>query len=102
MPEIFLAVAVVLLLFLALRPLRVVNEYDRLVIFRLGRTDEQLVKGPGLIFLIPFVDRPRPVGLAGSSWGYRSRHSFHLPAEACFSARGKASASVESSFSGLS
>jgi regulator of protease activity HflC (stomatin/prohibitin superfamily) len=35
-----------------------VNEYDRLVIFRFGRTGPELVKGPGLVFLIPFVDRP--------------------------------------------
>src|SRR6187397_3502927 len=38
--------------------IRVVNEYDRLVVFRFGRTSESLVKGPGLVFLIPFVDRP--------------------------------------------
>ena len=35
--------------------IRVLREYERGVIFRLGRL--QAVKGPGLIFLIPFVDR---------------------------------------------
>jgi regulator of protease activity HflC (stomatin/prohibitin superfamily) len=62
--ELLLAlIAVVVILTIAARPLRVVNEYDRLVIFRLGRTDESLVKGPGLVFLVPFVDRPRSVDL---------------------------------------
>src|SRR2546425_895256 len=43
--------------------LRVVREYNRLVVFRFGRTSERLVRGPGLVFLIPIVDRPRPVDL---------------------------------------
>lgn len=41
--------------------LRVVREYERAVIFRLGRLIG--AKGPGLIFLIPFVDKPRIVDL---------------------------------------
>jgi regulator of protease activity HflC (stomatin/prohibitin superfamily) len=54
------AIAFVAILFLVLIYLsvRVVNEYDRLVIFRFGRTGADLVKGPGLVFLIPIVDRP--------------------------------------------
>jgi regulator of protease activity HflC (stomatin/prohibitin superfamily) len=51
---------VVILLYLSVR---IVNEYDRLVIFRLGRTGPNLVKGPGIIFLIPIVDRPVRVDL---------------------------------------
>ena len=51
---------VVILLFLSVR---IVNEYDRLVIFRLGRTGPHLVKGPGIVFLIPIVDRPVRVDL---------------------------------------
>jgi regulator of protease activity HflC (stomatin/prohibitin superfamily) len=35
--------------------IRVVPEYNRLVVFRLGRVID--AKGPGLILLIPFVDR---------------------------------------------
>lgn len=58
-----IAIAAVIALFFVLNALRVVNEYDRLVVFRLGRTGIDLVKGPGLIFLIPFVDRPRSVDL---------------------------------------
>ena len=36
--------------------IKIVREYQRLVIFRLGRSIGQ--KGPGIVFLIPFVDRP--------------------------------------------
>jgi regulator of protease activity HflC (stomatin/prohibitin superfamily) len=36
--------------------LRVLREYERAIVFRLGRLFPQ-PKGPGLIFLIPFVDR---------------------------------------------
>lgn len=41
--------------------LKVVLEYHRLVVFRLGRCIGQ--RGPGPIFLIPFVDRPVLVDL---------------------------------------
>lgn len=58
-----IALVVVLLLVLVYLSIRVVNEYDRLVVFRFGRTGSGLVKGPGLIFLIPVVDRPVRVDL---------------------------------------
>jgi regulator of protease activity HflC (stomatin/prohibitin superfamily) len=51
---------VILLIYLSVR---IVNEYDRLVIFRLGRTGPHLVKGPGIVLLIPVVDRPVRVDL---------------------------------------
>jgi len=55
-------VAIILLVLVVLvvvyLSVRVVNEYARLVVFRFGRTGDRLVKGPGLIFLIPIVDRP--------------------------------------------
>jgi regulator of protease activity HflC (stomatin/prohibitin superfamily) len=35
--------------------IRVVREYERLVVFRLGRCLG--IKGPGLVFLIPFIDK---------------------------------------------
>ena len=41
--------------------IRVVREYERLVVFRLGRLVGE--RGPGLVFLIPLVDRPVKVGL---------------------------------------
>jgi regulator of protease activity HflC (stomatin/prohibitin superfamily) len=41
--------------------IKIVREYQRLVIFRLGRSIGQ--KGPGIVFLIPFIDRPVLVDL---------------------------------------
>ena len=58
-----LAVGIILLLIIAFAALRVVKEYDRLVVFRFGRTGTDLVKGPGLVLLIPVADRPRRVDL---------------------------------------
>src|SRR5258707_193129 len=58
-----IALVVILAVFIVLRPFRIVNEYDRLVVFRLGRTSLDLVKGPGLVLLIPFVDLPRRTDL---------------------------------------
>jgi len=47
-------------LFLA-NAIRILNEYERGVIFRLGRVIR--AKGPGLIILIPYVDRMQRVSL---------------------------------------
>ncbi|HVN15556.1 MAG TPA: SPFH domain-containing protein [Anaerolineales bacterium] len=55
------AVVLVLLLFLA-NAIRIVPEYQRLVVFRLGRVLDK-PKGPGLVILIPAVDRPVKVDL---------------------------------------
>ena len=55
----FLIVAVAVLLFVIFlvgSTVRIVNEYERGVIFRLGRV-QGTAKGPGLFFLIPIVDR---------------------------------------------
>lgn len=41
--------------------LKIINEYERLVVFRLGRCVG--TKGPGLVLLIPFVDRGSRVDL---------------------------------------
>jgi len=53
----------IILLFLVLlsTAVRIVPEYQRLVVFRLGRCIGS--KGPGLVFLIPFVDRGVSVDL---------------------------------------
>jgi regulator of protease activity HflC (stomatin/prohibitin superfamily) len=58
-----LILVLVILIVLAYLTIRVVNEYDRLVVFRLGRTGLDKVKGPGVVFLIPIVDRPVRVDL---------------------------------------
>ncbi len=57
------ALVVVVLLVLIYLSIRIVNEYDRLVVFRFGRTGPHLIKGPGIVFLIPIVDRPVRVDL---------------------------------------
>lgn len=53
--------AVVLAIILLASAIRVVPEYMRLVVFRLGRCIGS--KGPGIVFLIPIVDRGVPVDL---------------------------------------
>jgi regulator of protease activity HflC (stomatin/prohibitin superfamily) len=54
---------VVVLLFLLYLSIRVVQQYERMVIFRLGRTGPSLVRDPGLRFLIPVIDRPMKVDI---------------------------------------
>jgi len=51
-------VLVILFLFLlaVFRPFRIVRDYERLVLFRLGRYVGQ--RGPGLIWLWPIIDQP--------------------------------------------
>jgi regulator of protease activity HflC (stomatin/prohibitin superfamily) len=56
----FIAILVILV-FILMSAIRVLREYERAVIFRLGRMVG--VKGPGLIFLIPIVDRMVKVSL---------------------------------------
>ncbi|HPI26838.1 MAG TPA: slipin family protein, partial [Candidatus Marinimicrobia bacterium] len=52
---------IILLIFLISSAIRVLREYERGVIFRLGRLIAS--KGPGLFFLIPVVDRMVKVSL---------------------------------------
>jgi regulator of protease activity HflC (stomatin/prohibitin superfamily) len=47
--------ALVLIIFIVVASVRIVAEYERGVIFRLGRV--MGAKGPGLFFIIPLVDR---------------------------------------------
>lgn len=57
-----LIVLIFILLFVILPSfLKIVQEYERLVVFRLGRCIGE--RGPGLVILIPFVDRPVKVDL---------------------------------------
>jgi regulator of protease activity HflC (stomatin/prohibitin superfamily) len=49
-----------LLLYLSVR---LVNQYERMVVFRLGKTGPNLLRDPGLNFLIPIVDRPVKVDI---------------------------------------
>jgi len=62
MPVIYVPIFLVLLtVFFLASAIRVLNEYERAVIFRLGRLIA--TKGPGLIILIPLVDRMVKVSL---------------------------------------
>ncbi|MGB9699198.1 MAG: slipin family protein [Thermodesulfobacteriota bacterium] len=67
MSVISLAVLLILILMILASALRILNEYERGVIFRLGRVrtvgGQPAAKGPGLIFLIPIVDRLVKVSL---------------------------------------
>jgi len=56
----FLVVVVLVIVYLSIR---VVQQYERMVVFRLGKTDESMVRDPGLRFLIPVIDRPVKVDL---------------------------------------
>src|SRR5215207_5738868 len=57
-----LAVVALVVLFVLASAVRIVQEYERGVIFRLGRVQGR-AKGPGLFFLIPIVDRMAKVQL---------------------------------------
>jgi len=52
--------ALILIILLA-SAIRIIREYERVIIFRLGRVIG--VKGPGLVLLIPIVDQPRIIDL---------------------------------------
>jgi regulator of protease activity HflC (stomatin/prohibitin superfamily) len=54
-------VIVIFLVLILLSAIKILREYERAVIFRLGRLIA--VKGPGLIFLIPFIDKMVRVSL---------------------------------------
>jgi regulator of protease activity HflC (stomatin/prohibitin superfamily) len=51
---VFIFAVVLLVVFSAIK---IVNQYERLLIFTLGRTSESEVKGPGWVVLVPFVQR---------------------------------------------
>ena len=61
MNAIIIGVVVVVVLLLFFMSAKVVAEYERGVIFRLGRLTG--AKGPGLFFIIPFADRMVKVDL---------------------------------------
>jgi regulator of protease activity HflC (stomatin/prohibitin superfamily) len=50
----FLVLVAALLFFAAIK---IVNQYERLLVFTLGRTSPQEVKGPGWVFVVPIVQR---------------------------------------------
>jgi regulator of protease activity HflC (stomatin/prohibitin superfamily) len=50
----FVVLVLLLLFFLAVK---IVNQYERLLVFTLGRTSPQEVKGPGWVFVVPIIQR---------------------------------------------
>ena len=54
-------VPVLILIFILSQAIKILNEYERGVIFRLGRLIPS--KGPGIIFLIPLVDKLQKLSL---------------------------------------
>lgn len=57
----FLVILLFFIVWLIASMIRIVREYERVVVFRLGRLLG--AKGPGVVFLVPFVDKPRIVDL---------------------------------------
>lgn len=55
-----IVVLIIVLIFLAAM-IKIVKEYERIVNFRLGKAQSE--KGPGIVFIIPGVDRPVRVDL---------------------------------------
>ncbi len=61
MPFLFPGTFLLLILFVLANSLRVLREYERAVVFRLGRYVG--TRGPGLIILIPFIERMVKISL---------------------------------------
>ncbi len=61
MPYVFPAIIVIIFVLLLTNALRILREYERGVVFRLGRYVG--TRGPGLIILVPFIERMVRVSL---------------------------------------
>ncbi len=53
----------ILVVILIIASVRIVNQYERVLVFTLGRTSPEEVKGPGWVFVIPIVQRAVRVDL---------------------------------------
>jgi regulator of protease activity HflC (stomatin/prohibitin superfamily) len=51
------AIVAVVLLAIAVVAIKIVNQYERLLVFTLGRTSPTEVKGPGWVFIVPIAQR---------------------------------------------
>ena len=51
------AFVVIVLLAIAVSAVKIVNQYERLLVFTLGRTSQSEVKGPGWVFIVPIAQR---------------------------------------------
>ena len=59
MPPISILVVILVVVAILASAIKVVREYDRLVVFRLGRLIDS--KGPGIVFIIPIIDQVQRV-----------------------------------------
>ncbi len=66
-----LVIVIVLGIYILASAIRILREYERGVVFRLGRVLGGGVKGPGLILLIPIIDKMVKVSLR-TVVGYRT------------------------------
>ena len=51
------AIVALLLIAVAVVAIKIVNQYERLLVFTLGRTSQAEVKGPGWVFIVPIAQR---------------------------------------------
>jgi regulator of protease activity HflC (stomatin/prohibitin superfamily) len=51
------AFVILVLLVIAIASIKIVNQYERLLVFTLGRTSPTDVKGPGWVFIVPIAQR---------------------------------------------
>src|SRR5437899_8961928 len=58
---VILALLVIIVLILIATSIKIVKEYERIVVFSLGRLIG--AKGPGVVFVLPFVNRVNKVDL---------------------------------------
>jgi regulator of protease activity HflC (stomatin/prohibitin superfamily) len=54
LPAVFL---ILVLVVIAIASIKIVNQYERLLVFTLGRTSPTDVKGPGWVFIVPIAQR---------------------------------------------
>ncbi len=59
---VIVAVLIVVALIVAAMSARIIKQYERVVLFELGKVKGE-ARGPGLIFIFPFVDRVHRVSL---------------------------------------
>jgi regulator of protease activity HflC (stomatin/prohibitin superfamily) len=52
-----IAFVVLVVLAIAISAIKIVNQYERLLVFTLGRTSPNEVKGPGWVFIVPIAQR---------------------------------------------
>jgi regulator of protease activity HflC (stomatin/prohibitin superfamily) len=51
------AFVILVLVVIAIASIKIVNQYERLLVFTLGRTSQSEVKGPGWVFIVPIAQR---------------------------------------------